>query len=107
MASYTTPTSDKSKLEALSWWRRGIFGFLGLEYFYVGKVKVGAIRSIIGSFLLLGMLSNIISSAKMGLSGILAWLLLTVIIWAISAMPNYYRIKIGVFRDNVGLPLRN
>ncbi len=102
MANYTTSTSDKSKDEALKRWKLGALGLFGLEYFYVGRVKAGIVRVLIGVFLILGIFSGLIGGSIDFLSAIIG----LPILWAIIATPNFYRLKMGTFRDNVGNPLR-
>lgn len=106
MSTYTTNTSDKSKDEALRWWKMGAFGFLGLEYFYVGRVKRGIIRIAISVFLIIGVLGSLVDILKTGFSGLLSLLVFCMVIWGIASIPNYYRLKMGKFQDNVGAALR-
>ena len=49
MANFTSNASDKSKKTALLIWAIGALGFLGLENFYVGKIKNGLIHLIQGT----------------------------------------------------------
>lgn len=106
MSKYTTNTSDRKKKTATLWWAIGAIGLLGFEYFYVGKIKKGIIKTIIGIFLIMAF-STIISAspASTGIDkgGAVAT---TVIMWAIFSVPNFVRISLGVFRDNVGAALR-
>lgn len=95
MANYTTHTSDKRKKTALVFWAVGLLGLLGLEYFYVGKVKKGISRFIIGIILLIALLNGT-SEAVLG----------GIVCWVVAAVPNLVRIFLGTFRDNVGVPLR-
>lgn len=97
MPKYTTTTSDKKKKNALKWWAIGCLGIFGLENFYVGKIKKGIIRFIIGVFILLSFYAMNGSEARVPVS---------IIFWAIAALPNFFKIVMGVFRDNVGEPLR-
>lgn len=97
MANYVTNTSDKKKKTALVFWAIGALGLFGLEYFYVGKMKKGAIRMIVGVFLILCLF------AMKGTEGSIP---LSIVIWAIAALPNLFRILLGIFKDNVGQPLR-
>ncbi len=96
MSQYVTNTSDKNRKTALRWWLIGCIGLLGFENFYVGKIKNGVIRLIVG-FLVL-------SEIAQNMSGSDAYV--GIVLWAIIALPNWYRIKIGKFRDNVGNALR-
>ena len=74
MSSYVTLTSDKSKIAALL--LCVFLGFLGIHYFYVGRVGMGLLYLF-----------------TCGLFGI-GWLI------------DIFRIALGSFRDNVGVPLR-
>ena len=98
MPKYTTATSDKKKKTALKWWAIGCFGLLGIENFYVGKIKKGIIRFIIGIFILLSLYAmggDFEGRVPVG-----------IVFWAIASLPNFFKIVMGVFRDNVGEPLR-
>lgn len=97
MANYTSNTSDKKKKTAIIWWAVGFLGLVGLEYFYVGKIKAGLIRAIVGIFLLLVMYAMVGTEQMVPLS---------FLIWAIAAIPDLVRILLGTFKDNVGQPLR-
>lgn len=97
MSQYTTNTSDKKKKKALLFWAIGCIGILGFEYFYVGRIKNGIIRLIIGVFILLSF------SAMQGTDSAFP---VTFIFWAIAALPNLFRIFFGVFRDNTNVALR-
>lgn len=97
MANYTTGTSDKKKKTALIFWLIGIVGLLGLEYFYVGKIKKGFIRLIVGILFAMAIYA-ILTTTQSGP----VW----IIFWAIISLPNLARISIGIFKDNVGHPLR-
>lgn len=97
MSQYTTNTSDKKKATALKWWAIGLLGVFGFEYFYVGKIKKGIIRSIIGVFVVLAIFS---------MSGSGAAIPVSIIFWAVSAVPNLFKILFGTFRDNVNAALR-
>ena len=74
MANYVTGTSDKKKSVALLLCIFG--GFLGLHYFYVGRIG----RGILYAF-------------TCGLFGF-GWFI------------DIFKIALGSFRDNVGVPLR-
>lgn len=99
MSTYITNTSDRKKGDALKQWKIGLFGFLGLEYFYVGKMKAGIIRIIIAIVLIVGFLASIVQNGIISIPIIL-------VVWAIVSLPNLYRIKIGTFKDNAGAILR-
>lgn len=104
MPKYTTTTSDKSKKRALFWWKVGLFGLCGFEYFYVGKIKAGIIRFLIALFMLSMELSLITHpDSHEALVPITAMFAL---FWAIPALINLYKLKLGKFKDNVGEYLR-
>jgi restriction system protein len=74
MANYTTQSSDKSRSTALLLCIFG--GYLGLHYFYVGRISTGLVRLITLNFVGIG--------------------------WII----DIFTVLLGGFRDNVGAPLR-
>lgn len=97
MAKYTSSTSDKSKKTALIVWAVGGLGILGLENFYVGKVKAGLIRICVGIIVIITMAA---------MKGTEAFVPLCLSLWAVVSLPNFFRLLFGTFRDNVGEPLR-
>lgn len=98
MSQYTTNTSDKKKQKALLFWAIGCIGLLGFENFYVGKIKNGFIRTIIGVLLMLSF------SAMRGETD--AAIPVTFIFWAIVSLPNLFKILLGTFKDNTNVALR-
>ena len=74
MANYTTSTSDKKKMTAFLLCLFG--GYIGLHYFYVGRIGTGLVRFITLNFFGIGWIIDIV------------------------------KIALGSFRDNVGAPLR-
>lgn len=106
MSQYTTNTSDRKKKTANLWWAIGAIGLLGLEYFYVGKIKKGIVRIFFGICVLTAF-ATVISTPQMSMDvdkgGAIA---VMIIMWVIFAVPNLIKIKLGVFRDNVGAALR-
>jgi restriction system protein len=74
MAKYQSNTSDKDKGLAFKLCLFG--GFIGLHYYYVGRIKDGLIRTVTLNFVGIGWIIDIINVA------------------------------LGSFRDNVGAPLR-
>lgn len=107
MANYVTGTSDKTKAGALKWWRNGALGLLGLEYFYVGKVKAGIGRLILGVFwLLFGVVTIAVGVSQKSVSSFFTGFVIFLGGWALLSILDLYRIKIGKFRDNVGNVLR-
>lgn len=98
MANYVSNTSDRKKKIAIIWWAIGLLGLFGLEYFYVGKLKIGFIRIVVGIFLILSLYA---------MAGTEAVVPISIILWAIAAIPDLLRILLGVFKDNVGQPIRD
>lgn len=74
MSQYVTNTSDKKKGTALILCI--FFGYLGIHYFYVGRIGRGIVALCTLNFFMIGWIIDIIS------------------------------IAMGSFRDNVGVPLR-
>lgn len=106
MANYTTSTSDKKKKTALIWWLVGAVGVLGIENFYVGKIKNGFIRALLGLFFLV-VFGTVVSAPQSSMDADKGGAVFAVIImWAIIALPNLFKLLLGVFRDNIGAALR-
>jgi len=74
MANYVTSTSDKSKKTALL--LCVFLGWIGIHYFYVGRIGMGILYLFTFGFCGIGWIVDII------------------------------KIAMGSFRDNVGAPLR-
>lgn len=74
MANYVSVTSDKKKWT--TFWLCVFFGYLGVHYFYVGRIGRGIITLLTMNFFLFGWFVDIIV------------------------------ILFGRFKDNVGQPLR-
>lgn len=74
MANYVTSTSDKSKKTALL--LCVFLGWIGIHYFYVGRIGMGLLYFFTFGFCGIGWIVDII------------------------------KIAMGSFRDNVGAPLR-
>lgn len=74
MANYVTGTSDKSKTVALILCI--LLGYLGIHYYYVGRIGRGLLATFTMNFFFIGWILDIIN------------------------------ILLGKFRDNVGNPLR-
>lgn len=104
MANYAARTSDRKKKDALRWWAIGCLGIFGLENFYVGKIKKGSIRIVIGFFALMCIISLLIPQTDD--IPFPAKLFSILLIWAILGLPNFIKLKLGTFRDNVGAPVR-
>lgn len=99
MANFTSNASDKSKKTALLIWAIGALGFLGLENFYVGKIKNGLIHVVLGAVGLMTVYAISETAGNMVIP-------LSVICWAFFGGPNFVKLLLGSFRDNVGAPLR-
>lgn len=96
MSTYTTNTSDKNRATAT---KRLLCGGIGLHLFYVGRIRAGIIHLVIG-LLLWGLAIAGITDKEpaMIISGI-AFLV------AIN-IPDFIKLKLGTFKDNVGNVLR-
>lgn len=97
MANYTTSTSDKSKKKAI---KRLLAGGIGLHLFYVGRIKAGIVRFILGLFLWIGFIFGGIAISKwqMVLAGLALLVLFNVF--------DLVKLLLGTFKDNVGNNLR-
>lgn len=103
MANYVTQTSDKSRAVALQKWKKGCFGVFGLETFYVGKIARGIGHFAAGLFFFEFVFAALYGIfTEFNFAGIIP----VSIYWAILAVPNLYRLKMGTFRDNIGAVLR-
>ena len=96
MSQYTTNTRDKLKSVAV---KRLLCGGIGLHLFYVGRVKAGLIQLIIG-LLLWGLAIDGIVEGQIAMT--IAGLAFLVLI----NVPDFIKLKMGTFRDNVGNILR-
>ncbi len=101
MATYTAQTSDRRKKKVLISWLIGFIGLLGFEYFYVGLIKKGLIRLILGLFMI-----GLFFAASDGTEAMTALRTMIIIVWIVLALFNLIRILLGIFRDNVGSPVR-
>ena len=112
MSNYVTQTSDKSREEALRQWKRGCYGVLGTENFYVGKILRGVLHFAAGLYFFVILFASAVAAILGLLSGLLPFYdvlaIVTMVggIWAVIAVPNLYKIKMGKFRDNTGAFLR-
>lgn len=97
MANYTTQTSDKSKSKAI---RLLFAGGLGFHLFYVGRIKAGILRFVLGLILWVGFIIGGIAISEWGMSlmGIALLLLLNIF--------DMVKLFLGTFKDNVGNHLR-
>lgn len=96
MANYTTNVSDKSKTKAK---KLTLCGGIGLQYFYVGRIKTGIIRLIIGLFLWISVISGIASKeVGMLVMGILLLIAITLF--------EFIKISMGKFKDDMGNNVR-
>lgn len=98
MSQYTTNTSDRSRKKAIILL---LCGGIGLHRFYVGRIKSGIIRLIIGLFIWCAVFASA-SDAEIGAAGVATSILLLLIL----NVPDLVKLLIGSFRDNVGAPLR-
>lgn len=96
MANYTTNTSDKSKSKAK---RLLLCSGLGLQYFYVGKIKMGLIRFILGILLWVLFITGIAEGEAAMIAAGIGFLI------AINLF-ELVKISLGKFKDNIGNYLR-
>lgn len=92
MANYTTNVSDKSKSKCK---RLMLIGGLGFQYFYVGKIKAGLIRTILGILLWVLLISGISEGESAMIVAGIGFLL------AINLF-ELVKLSLGKFRDNIG-----
>lgn len=97
MANYTSQTSDKEKAVAR---KKLLTGGIGLHLFYVGRIKAGIIRLALGIICWILLIFGIFNLEPAGIAGGAIFLILINI-------PDFIRLKLGTFRDNVGSCLRN
>ena len=97
MANYTTSTSDKSKKKAI---KLLLCGGIGLHLFYVGKIKVGIVRFVLGIICWIGFIIGGIAISEWGmvLMGLVLLILLNIF--------DLVKLLLGTFKDNVGDNLR-
>lgn len=96
MANYTTATSDKSKKKALILL---IVGGIGLHLFYVGRIKPGLIRFVLGVLCWVLIIAGIgEQTAEMIFSGVAFLIIFNIV--------DLVKLLLGTFRDNVGAALR-
>ena len=106
MAVYTSGTSDIRKSKVLRSWTIGALGTLGFHYYAVGKIKKGIGRTLIG---ILGWAVLIALASDTDIRAHETWPLPVIALLAILMIPaivDLIRILLGVFRDNVGSPVR-
>lgn len=96
MANYTTNTSDKLKGKAK---RLLLCGGLGLQYFYVGKMKMGLIRFILGILLWVLFITGIAEGEAAMITAGIGFLV------AINLF-EMVKLSLGKFKDNIGNYLR-
>ena len=97
MANYTTATSDKSKKTAI---KKLWIGCIGLHLFYVGRIKAGIIRLVLGLIFWVGFILGGIAAKEytMPVVGVLLLVLVN--------LPDLIKLHLGKFQDNVGQYLR-
>ena len=98
MANYVSQTSDKSKKKAI---KLLLSGGLGFHLFYVGRIKAGIIRFILGLILWVGFIIGGIAISEWGmvLMGIALLVLLNIF--------DMIKLFLGTFKDNIGSHLRS
>ena len=97
MANYTTSTSDKSKTKAI---KLLASGGIGLHLFYVGKIKAGIIRFVLGLVLWVGFIIGGIAISEWGM------VLMGAILLVVVNLIDLVKLLLGTFKDNVGANLR-
>lgn len=96
MANYTTISSDKSKAKAK---KLLLLGGLGFHLFYVGRIKYGLVRFILGILLWVLFFTGIADGEfAMIFTGLLVLLAINLI--------DYIKLSLGTFKDNIGAHLR-
>lgn len=96
MANYTTNVSDKTKSKCK---QRMLIGGLGLQYFYVGKIRTGLIRFILGALLWSSVFMGISEGDASMIAAGIGFLLVV----------NFFelaKISLGKFQDNIGNYIR-
>lgn len=97
MANYTTSVSDKSKNKAI---KLLLCGGVGLHLFYVGKIKVGLIRLVLGILLWYLFITGITEGEIAMILGGIGFLVLFNLV-------DLFKLMLGTFKDNVGAVLRS
>ena len=92
MANYTTNVSDKTKSKCK---RLMLIGGLGLQYFYVGKIKTGLTRFILGVLLWVLFVTGI-SEGETAMIAAGIGFLLAVNLFELA------KLSLGKFKDNNG-----
>ena len=96
MANYTTNTSDKLKKKAQ---KLLLMGGLGFHLFYVGRIKYGIVRFLLGLFCWGGFITGFTEGAPE------ASVMVLVLLLAVNLV-DYIKLSLGKFKDNVGQYLR-
>ena len=96
MANFVSNTSDKSQKKAKT---LVLIGGLGLNYFYVGKIKIGILRFILGILLWVLLIAGIAEGETAMIVASVAFLV------AIN-LYDVIKLSLGRFQDNVGAYLR-
>ena len=97
MANYVSSTSDKSKAIAI---KKLLSGGIGLHLFYVGKIKAGVIRLVLGVLIWIGMVVGGIAIKEYGMAAAGVGLLVLI------NLPDLINLSLGKFQDNIGNYLR-
>ena len=97
MANYTSNVSDKSKSKAI---KLLLCGGVGFHLFYVGRIKAGLIRLVLGVLLWYLFIAGITEGeVAMIVSGIGFLVLFNLV--------DLFKLLLGTFKDNVGAVLRS
>lgn len=96
MANFVSNTSDKSQKKAKT---LVLIGGLGLNYFYVGKIKIGILRFILGILLWVLLIAGIAEGETAMIVAGAAFLV-------VINLYDVIKLSLGRFQDNVGAYLR-
>lgn len=96
MANFVSNTSDKSQKKAKT---LVLIGGLGLNYFYVGKIKIGILRFILGILLWVLLIAGIAEGETAMIVAGAAFLV-------VINLYDIIKLSLGRFQDNVGAYLR-
>ncbi len=111
MVNSTTIVSNKNQKTAEKLFYYGLFGVVGLHYFYVGKSKQGRYHLILTFFLLIFTYAFCSSSIHTNTGELItfgekiSFTLKTWLPFMLAGIPTLIKIKTGTFQDKFGLPL--
>ena len=94
--AFVSATSDKSKAKAK---KLILFGGIGLQYYYVGRIKAGLLRTFFGLVFYIAIIGGIVERIPAMIGTGIALLIVVNLI-------EFIHISLGKFRDNIGSYLR-